>query len=83
MIWLVPEINDLNLKLKDFSYNELFMVILFDKMTIQENLVLSKHTVDLIGFVNLSDPNLNYTTLDKRRNSIKCFSIFNKYCQSV
>lgn len=53
MIWLVPEINDLNLKLNDFSYNEFFMVILFDKMTIQENLVLSKHTVDLIGFVNL------------------------------
>ena len=53
MIWLVPEINDLNLKLNDFSYNEFFLVILFDKMTIQENLVLSKHTVDLIGFVNL------------------------------
>lgn len=53
MIWLVPEINDLNLKLNDFSYIEFFMVILFDKMTIQENLVLSKHTVDLIGFVNL------------------------------
>ena len=41
------------------------MVILFDKMTIQENLVLSKHRVELIGFVNLSDPNLNYTTLGK------------------
>ena len=53
MIWLVPEINDLNLKLNDFSYNEFFMVILFDKMTIQENLVLLKHTVDLIGFVIL------------------------------
>ena len=24
MIWLVPEISDLNLKLKDFSYNEFF-----------------------------------------------------------
>ena len=34
-------------------------------MKIQENLVWSKHTGELIGFVNLGDVDLNYATLDK------------------
>ena len=41
------------------------MVILFDEMKIQENLVWSKHTGDLIGFVDLGDVNLNYATLQE------------------
>ena len=34
-----------------------------DEMTVQENLVWDKHTGDLIGFVYLDDPHLNYATL--------------------
>ena len=41
------------------------MVILFDEMKIQENLVWSKHTGDLIGFVDLGNVNLNYATLQE------------------
>ena len=52
-------------KIKDFSDTEPFMVILFDEMKIQENLVWSKHTGDLIGFVDLGDVNLNYATLQE------------------
>ena len=43
-------VNELKNKIKNFSDIERFMVILFDEMKIQENLVWSKHTGDLIGF---------------------------------
>ena len=36
-----------------------------DEMKVQENLVWDKHTGDLIGFVDLGDPHLNYATLEK------------------
>ena len=52
-------------KIKDFSGFERFMVILSDEMKIQENLVWSKHTGDLIGFVDFGDVNLNYGTLQE------------------
>ena len=41
------------------------MVILFDEMKIQENLVWSQHTGDLIDFVDLGDVNFNYATLQE------------------
>ena len=34
-------------------------------MKIQENLVRNKHTGELIGYVDLGDPHLNYATLEK------------------
>ena len=46
-------INELKNKIKYFSDIERFMVILFDEMKIQENLVWSKHTGDLIGLLIL------------------------------
>ena len=52
-------------KIKDFSDIECFMVIFFDEMKIQENLVWSKYTGDLVGFVDLGDMNLNYATLQE------------------
>ena len=58
-------INELKNKIKDFSDIERFMVILFDEMKIEENLVWSKHTGDLIGFADLGDVNLNYATLQE------------------
>ena len=39
------------------------MVILFDEMKIQENLLWSKYTSDLIDFVDIGDVKLNYATL--------------------
>ena len=52
-------------KIKYFSDIERFMVILFDEMKIQENLMWSKHTGDLIGFVDLGDMNVNYAILQE------------------
>ena len=57
-------INEFKNKIKDFSDIELFMVILFDKIKVQENLAWSKYNGDLIGFDDhLADVNLNYATL--------------------
>ena len=39
--------------------------MLMDEMKYQENLVWDKHIVDLIGYVDFGDANLNYATLQK------------------
>lgn len=39
-----------------------FIVLSFDEVKIRENLVYDKHTNELIGFVDLGDPSLNYST---------------------
>ena len=50
-------INELKNRIKDFSDIERFMVMLFDEMKTQENLVWSQHTGDLIDFVDVGDVN--------------------------
>ena len=57
-------IQELSKKVQEFSDPEKFIVLLFDEVKIQENLVWDKHTGDLIGFVDLGDPTVNYATLD-------------------
>jgi len=39
-----------------------FIVISFDEMKIRDNLVFDKHNGQLIGYVDLGDPSLNYGT---------------------
>ena len=58
-------VNELKEKVKDFSETEKFVVLLFDEMKIQQNLVWDKHTGELIGFVDLGDIETNYATLEK------------------
>ena len=57
-------INELK-KGSNFSNIERYIILLMDEMKVQENLVWYKHTGDLIGFVGLGDPDLNYATLQK------------------
>ena len=52
-------------KVKDFSDSERFVIILSDEMKTQQNLVLDKHSGELIGFVDLGDTELNYSTLER------------------
>ena len=54
---------DLKEKTKEFSEQERYVAILLDEMKIQDDLVWDKHTGELIGFVDLGDPDLNYATL--------------------
>ena len=58
-------VNELLEKVKHFSDNEKFFVMLMDEMKIQENLVWDKRTGDLIGYVDFGDAELNYATLQK------------------
>ena len=58
-------IADLKGNIEDFSDAERYVVLLFDEIKILENLVCGMHIRDLIGYVDLGDPNLNYATLDK------------------
>ena len=61
-------INELKNKIKNFSDNEKFFVILMDEMKIQSNLVWDKHIGERIGYVDLGDTELNYATLEKSDN---------------
>ena len=57
--------NELLEKVKNFSDNENFFVMLMDEIKIQENHVWDKHTGDIIGYVDFGDAELNYATLQK------------------
>ena len=40
-----------------------YLVLVMDEMKIQSNLVFDKHSGELIGFVDLGDPMMNYASL--------------------
>lgn len=42
-----------------------YVVLLFDEMKIMSNLVFDKVTGELIGNVDLGDPEINFAALDK------------------
>ena len=58
-------IQELKEKTVEFSEVEKYCVLLLDEMKIQENLVWDKHSGELIGFVDLGDISLNYSSLAK------------------
>ena len=39
-----------------------FICLSFDEIKIQKNLIFDKYTGDLVGFVDLGDPELNFST---------------------
>ncbi|XP_065068321.1 uncharacterized protein LOC135693707 [Rhopilema esculentum] len=50
---------------KSYVNHQKFAFIMFDEMKVQGNLVWHKHSGELIGYVNLRDPEINYATLEK------------------
>ena len=70
--------NELKNNVSNFSNIERYIILLMDEMKVQENLVWDKHTGDLIGFVDLGDPHLNYATLQKHDES--CITYFSFSC---
>ena len=61
---------------KDYSKVERYIVLLFDEMKIRSNLVFNKHTEELIGFLDLGDPQINYNMLEnesKLATYVLCF----------
>jgi hypothetical protein len=50
---------------KGYSDCQKYVFILLDEMKIQGNLIWDKHSGELIGYVNLGDPDINFATLEK------------------
>ena len=50
-------------KTKSFIAIERYIVLVFDEIKVQEDLVWDKTTGELIGFVDLGDTDLNYAIL--------------------
>ena len=50
---------------RDFKGVQRYVVLLLDEMKVQDNLVWNKYSGDLIGFVDLGDPQTNYGTLQE------------------
>ncbi|XP_065061651.1 uncharacterized protein LOC135688649 [Rhopilema esculentum] len=48
---------------REFTNVERYIIICFDEMKIQEDLVWDKNSGELIGFVDLGDPEVNFGTL--------------------
>lgn len=49
----------------NFSSSQRNIVLSFDEMKIQENLIFDKYTGEFIGFIDLGDPDLNYGCFEK------------------
>ena len=50
---------------KDFSNLQRYICLAFDEMKIQSNLVYDKYSGEPIGYVDLGNPDINYTTFVK------------------
>ena len=50
----------------NFQGYQKYVCLAFDEVKIQENLVFDKYTGDLVGFVDLGDPELNYSCFDEK-----------------
>ena len=56
---------DLKHKTQSFSNPERYIVLCFDEMKVQEDLVSDKNTGELVGFVDLGDMDVNYAVLSQ------------------
>ncbi|CAB4008160.1 Transposable element P transposase, partial [Paramuricea clavata] len=63
--YLPENIKSLISRTKGFLDKDRWIVVMFDEMKIKCNLVFDKHSGRLIGFVDLGDPDINYSTFDK------------------
>ncbi len=63
--YLPENIKSLISRTKGFLDKDRWIVVMFDEMKIKCNLVFEKHSGRLIGFVDLGDPDINYSTFDK------------------
>ena len=56
---VIAELNRLTLTRKGI---ECFVCLAFDEVKVKSNLVFNKYNDELIGFVDLGDPEFNYST---------------------
>ena len=58
-------VKELIKKMEGRSGSQRFIVLVFDEMKVKSNLVFDKFTEELIGFLDLGDPDLNFATLEQ------------------
>nr|XP_047133158.1 uncharacterized protein LOC124811499 [Hydra vulgaris] len=58
-------VEELSRQTKHYTNIERYVVLLIDEMSIKSNLVFDKNSNQLIGFVDLGNPDLNFATLQK------------------
>ncbi len=58
-------VSELTEETTDFFDTQRYVILIFDEMKIQSNLVFEKSTGELIGFLDLGDPDVNYANLEK------------------
>ena len=76
-----PGLNPENIeKLKDlcktFFDIQRYVIVAFDEMKIQSQLIFDKHSNELVGFVDLGDPDLNYATFETTEIASHVLSFF-------
>ena len=57
-------LNDLSGLKSNFIGNQRYIAVLIAEMKIESNVVFGKHTGELTGFVDLGDPDKNFTSMD-------------------
>ena len=58
-------LDELTKKTRHFPASKRYICIVFDEMKIKSNLVFDRHTGELIGFLDLGDPDINFASLEK------------------
>lgn len=58
-------IEELNVQSHCYFDVQRYVVLLFDEMKVESNLVFDKIKDELIGYVDLGDPDVNFATLKK------------------
>ena len=63
---IIDDLNDITNEYFDIER----YILLFDEMKLKSNLVFDKHSGELIGFLDLGDPDTNYAKLDSEKNPL-------------
>jgi hypothetical protein len=61
----IENIECLREETQSFSEVQRYVALVMDEMKIQSNLVLDKYSGDLIGFIDLGDPIVNFTCVEE------------------
>ena len=75
---VINELKKLASQLKDHQW---YVCVSFDEMKIQENLVFDKNTDELVGFVDIGDPDLNFASFEEKDTIAKY--VFTFYIRGI
>ena len=65
-------------KVRSFSEVQRYVVLVMDEMKIQSSLVFDKYSGDLIGFIDLGDPMVNFAFVEEETLATHALAFFGK-----